>query len=114
MAKNRESPSQLRRQLTTLVGQIVSLLTQSRLSRILEEHKNFDIRRLLTNTDKSFDSILFNACHDTGHLLGAVRCLNMPGNVRDELNQAVQIALGKNSVCINVLIVFLLLTLYKY
>eukprot|EP00128_Syssomonas_multiformis_P018271 Colp12_sorted_trinity150504_noHs@516 len=82
-----ESETQLGMQLTYVYNQIISVLTLSQLNRIFEQRGNYDLRRLLAGTEKFIDSLLSLLNYDPSFLLGAVRCLPLPGVVRDKVGQ---------------------------
>uniref|UniRef100_A0A915J393 Vacuolar fusion protein MON1 homolog n=1 Tax=Romanomermis culicivorax TaxID=13658 RepID=A0A915J393_ROMCU len=90
----------LKQQLTLIYNQIVSLLTASRLTKIFEEHKNFDLRRLLTNTNRIFDSLIRSTESDAACMFNAVRCLDMAGSLRDIVNQTLTNSIGKTNAIV--------------
>lgn len=90
----------LKQQLNLIYNQIVSLLTGARLTKIFEDHKNFDLRRLLTNTDRIFDSLIRSTESDAACMFNAVRCLNMAGSLRDTINQTLTSSIGKSNAIV--------------
>ena len=84
-----ESVPQILLQLTYVYNQIVSILTLSQLQRIFQKRTNYDLRRLLTGAEKFFDGLINLMDSDPSFLLGAVRCLRMDSNVRDNIAQVI-------------------------
>uniref|UniRef100_A0A5S6R2E7 Vacuolar fusion protein MON1 homolog n=1 Tax=Trichuris muris TaxID=70415 RepID=A0A5S6R2E7_TRIMR len=78
-----DSYPQLSRQLTCLYRYIVSVLTASQLRRIFDERKNFDLRRLLTGTERTLDRLICWAEKDFSLMLDAILCLAMPSSLRE-------------------------------
>lgn len=68
-----ESVRQLHHQLVTVYNQVLSILTASQLTRIFDQRKNFDLRRLLTGTQKTFENLLLMMDSNTCFLLNAVK-----------------------------------------
>ncbi|XP_078000026.1 vacuolar fusion protein MON1 homolog A-like [Glandiceps talaboti] len=93
-----ESTQQLIVQLTYVYNQIVSVLTFSQLNRIFQQRRNYDLRRLLTGTEKFIDNLLNLIDTDPSFVLQAVRCLPMPGSVRDIIAQSMHNAKVKDLV----------------
>ncbi|XP_002125768.2 vacuolar fusion protein MON1 homolog A [Ciona intestinalis] len=87
-----ESITQITVYLKYIYNKIVSVLTLKQLDRIYAKQKNFDLRRLLTGTDKFLDHLCTSM--DTGpeYLLGAFQCLPLAGNIRDLVSQALQLS----------------------
>ncbi|KAF9924766.1 Vacuolar fusion protein mon1b [Linnemannia zychae] len=85
VSRTGESESQLRDQLGYLYAQIISVLTQSQMTRIFEQRNNFDLRGLIGGTEIFLDSLgkLMNT--DPGFMLGAIQCLTMPRELRDKV-----------------------------
>ena len=84
-----ESTPQLVHRLTYVYNQVVSVLTYSQMARIFKQRRNFDLRRLLSGTEKFIDNLLSVIDHDPSFLLGAVRCLPLPNTIRDTIAQTV-------------------------
>ncbi|KAF9127663.1 Vacuolar fusion protein mon1b [Mortierella sp. 14UC] len=85
VSRSGESESQLRDQLGYLYAQIISVLTQSQMTRIFEQRNNFDLRGLIGGTEIFLDSLgkLMNTY--PGFMLGAIQCLTMPRELRDKV-----------------------------
>ncbi|XP_070535609.1 vacuolar fusion protein MON1 homolog A-like [Ptychodera flava] len=92
VSSTQESPQQLIVQLTYVYNQIVSVLTFSQLNRIFQQRRNYDLRRLLTGTEKFIDNLLKLIDTDPSFLLQAVRCLPMSSTVRDIIAQSMHSA----------------------
>ncbi|KAF9153274.1 Vacuolar fusion protein mon1b [Linnemannia schmuckeri] len=85
VSRSGESESQLRDQLGYLYAQIISVLTQSQMTRIFEQRNNFDLRGLIGGTEIFLDSLgkLMNTY--PGFMIGAIQCLTMPRELRDKV-----------------------------
>ncbi|KAM3844058.1 vacuolar fusion protein MON1 homolog B isoform 1-T2 [Vipera latastei] len=93
-----QSEQQLRQELLYVYDQIISMLTQASITRIFERKKNYDLRRLLTGSEKILDRLLNLVESDPCFLLGAVRCLPLPASLRDSLGTLLQKAITPNLV----------------
>ncbi|XP_065052871.1 vacuolar fusion protein MON1 homolog A-like [Rhopilema esculentum] len=93
-----DSPSQLLVQLNYVYHQILSVLTHSQLCRVFEQRRNYDLRKLLAGTEKFIDNLMNLMSTDPSFLLGAVRCLSLPGSVRDIIGQTLQQARAKDLI----------------
>lgn len=89
VSKSNESETQLVLQLTYAFNQIVSVLTLTQLNRIFEQRRNYDLRRLLSGAERLIDHLFIFMEKDPAFLLGAVRCLPLPLNVRETVTQAI-------------------------
>ena len=85
-AKTDESDKQLLTYLKYAYDFILSVLTLPQLEKIFARYQNFDLRRMLTGTEKILDSLVDWFDEDFGFLLGAVRCLPLPGSLRDNIS----------------------------
>nr|CAD7567396.1 unnamed protein product [Timema californicum] len=95
VSRTSESVAQLVLQLTYVYNQVVSVLTSSQLTRIYEQRRNYDLRRLLTGTERLIDHLLnFMEC-EPAFLLGAVKCLPLVPSVRDSITQTIVQTCGK-------------------
>nr|XP_056715068.1 vacuolar fusion protein MON1 homolog B-like [Euleptes europaea] len=93
-----QSEQQLRQELLYVYYQIISMLTQASITRIFERKKNYDLRRLLTGSEKILDRLLNLVESDPCFLLGAVRCLPLQPALRDSLGSLLQKAITPNLV----------------
>jgi hypothetical protein len=89
VSKTSESTTQILLRLTYVYNQIISVLTYSQLARIFKTRRNYDLRRLLSGTEKFIDNLLNLMDHDPSFLLGAVRCLPLPNSIRETIAQTV-------------------------
>lgn len=93
-----ESVTQLVLQLSYVYNQILSVLTYTQLARIMEQRRNYDLRRLLAGTEKFIDNLLNLMDHEPSFLLGSVRCLPLPYSVRETIGQSMLQARVKDLV----------------
>lgn len=93
-----ESVTQLVLQLSYVYNQILSVLTYTQLARIMEQRRNYDLRRLLAGTEKFIDNLLNLMDHEPSFLLGSVRCLPLPSSVRETIGQSMLQARVKDLV----------------
>ncbi|XP_078520803.1 vacuolar fusion protein MON1 homolog B-like [Lissotriton helveticus] len=98
VSRTLQSEDQLRSELHYVYYQIISMLTQASIRRIFEHKKNYDLRRLLTGSEKILDSLLNLVETDPSYLLGAVQCLPLAPTVRDALNAILLKAITPNLV----------------
>ncbi|KAJ7379236.1 Vacuolar fusion protein MON1 A [Desmophyllum pertusum] len=93
-----ESVTQLVLQLSYVYNQILSVLTYTQLARIMEQRRNYDLRRLLSGTEKFIDNLLNLMDHEPSFLLGSVRCLPLSSSVRETIGQSMLQARVKDLV----------------
>ncbi|RMX51600.1 hypothetical protein pdam_00018633 [Pocillopora damicornis] len=74
-----ESVTQLVLQLSYVYNQILSVLTYTQLARIMEQRRNYDLRRLLAGTEKFIDNLLNLMDHEPSFLLGSVSMMETIG-----------------------------------
>lgn len=98
VSSSRQSEQQLRHELSYVYNQIVSILTQASITRIFEHKKNYDLRRLLTGSEKILDGLLNLVDSDPSILLSAVHCIPLASSLRDSLSQILQKAITPNLV----------------
>lgn len=70
-------------------NQIVSVLTLSRLEKIYEQRRNYDLRRLLTGVDRLTDHLLEFCEQEPAFVLGAVQCLPLHASVRETISASI-------------------------
>jgi len=85
VAESTESITQLATQLEYMYSQIISTLTFSWTDKILKEKPGFDLRNLLTGTDKYLNNLASNLNCGAPFLLNAVNCLRIPGQTRNTI-----------------------------
>ncbi|XP_077294015.1 vacuolar fusion protein MON1 homolog [Arctopsyche grandis] len=95
VSKLTDSETQLVLQLTYVFNQIVSVLTLTQLTRIFEQRRNYDLRRLLSGAERLIDHLLNFMEKDPSFLLGAVRCLPLAPSMRDNITNAIVSACSK-------------------
>jgi vacuolar fusion protein MON1 len=79
-------------------NQIVSVLTKTQLTRIYEQRRNYDLRRLLAGAERLLDSLLDLTEREPAFLLGAIRCLPLISTVRDQISNTISSTCGKIKV----------------
>lgn len=86
VSRTPQSAAQLRGELLAVHAQIVSTLTRASVARIFARKQNYDLRRLLTGSERTLDRLLDSVERDPGALLlGAVRCVPLARALRDAL-----------------------------
>eukprot|EP00051_Salpingoeca_urceolata_P029366 m.489686 g.489686 ORF g.489686 m.489686 type:complete len:520 (+) comp27018_c0_seq1:112-1671(+) len=90
VASTGEDEAQMMLQLTYVYSQIIFVLTHSQLTRIFEQRANYDLRRMLSGTEKFIDNLLDLMNSNPSFFLGAVRCLPLRGTVRDKIGSILQ------------------------
>lgn len=98
VAYTQESVTQLVLQLSYVYNQILSVLTYTQLARIMEQRRNYDLRRLLSGTEKFIDNLLNLMDREPSFLLGSVRCLPLSSSVRETIGQSMLQARVKDLV----------------
>ncbi|XP_051874248.1 vacuolar fusion protein MON1 homolog A [Pristis pectinata] len=94
----RQSEQEVAKELLYVYYQIVSLLTLTQLNRIFEQKKNYDLRRLLSGSERITDNLLNLMDKDPSFLMCAVRCLPLSSSVRDVISSSLQQAKDKSLV----------------
>lgn len=79
-------------------NQIVSVLTQSQLTRVYEQRRNFDLRRLLTGSERLIDHLLNFMDREPAFFLGAIKCLPLLPSMRSSITQTIIQTCGKIKV----------------
>ena len=86
-----ESVTQLIVQLTYLYHQVLSVLTLNQLSRIFEQRKGYDLRRMIAGSERLLDSLAQAMDQDPGsYMLSAVRVLPMNSTLRDSVSSVIK------------------------
>lgn len=65
------------------------MLTLSRLVKIYEQRRNYDLRRLLTGVERLIDHLLDFSEQEPAFTLGAVQCLPLTASIRDAISSAI-------------------------
>nr|CAB3263901.1 vacuolar fusion protein MON1 homolog A [Phallusia mammillata] len=81
---------QIMGELEYIYNTVISVVTLTQLDRIFEKQKNFDLRRLLSGTDKFLDHLCSSLDSDPQYLLRAIQCYPIPGSIRDVIGQSLQ------------------------
>lgn len=89
VSSTREPLSFLNKQLSYVYSQIVSVLTLSQVTRIFEERRNYDLRRLLTGSERLIDSLLKSTELEPDLLINGVSCLPLPLNSREAISNTI-------------------------
>jgi len=92
-----QSSSQLTVQLSYIHSQIVSVLTLAQLNRIFDQRRNYDLRRMLSGSERLMTSLSASMDTDPSYFLSAVRCLPLPPTVRDLVSETIIRFAGKVS-----------------
>ncbi|XP_012276007.1 vacuolar fusion protein MON1 homolog A [Orussus abietinus] len=95
ISKTLESVQQLIMQLTYVYNQILSVLTQSRLTSVYEQRRNYDLRRLLSGSERLIDHLLNFMDREPAFFLGAIKCLPLVPAMRDNIAQIIIQTCGK-------------------
>lgn len=99
-------------------NQILFVLTQSQLTRVYEQRRNFDLRRLLSGSERLIDHLLNFMDREPAFFLGAVKCLPLVPSMRDSITQTIVQTCGKikvkNNVVFLMILKFALLELFHY
>ncbi|XP_052068147.1 vacuolar fusion protein MON1 homolog A-like [Mytilus californianus] len=89
VSKGLESVQQLVLQLSYIYNQILSVLTFTSLQKIFKQRRNYDLRRMLSGSEKFIDNLLNLMDHDPSFKLQAVRCLPLDSPVRESIAQSI-------------------------
>ena len=89
------SSGQLTVQLTYIYNQILSVLTAAQLNRIFNQRKNFDLRRMLSGSERLMTHLSNSMDTDPSFFLSAVRCLPLAAPVRDTVSESIIRFAGK-------------------
>ena len=75
--------------------QVLSVVTLSHLTRIFDEKKNYDLRKMLAGSERLLDSLTVNMQKDPSFMLSAVRVLSLTSSVRDTISTVISQSCGK-------------------
>lgn len=92
-----QSSSQLTVQLSYIHSQIISVLTLAQLNRIFDQRRNYDLRRMLSGSERLMTSLSSSMDTDPSYFLSAVRCLPLPSTTRDLVSETIIRFAGKVS-----------------
>ena len=89
VSKSRLQSAQITVQLLYIHSQIVSVLTLNQLNRIFEQRRNYDLRRMLTGSERLMTSLSHSMDTDHSYFLSAVRCLPLATSTRELISETV-------------------------
>ncbi|XP_020854876.1 vacuolar fusion protein MON1 homolog A [Phascolarctos cinereus] len=98
VARTRQSEQEIAQELLYIYYQILSLLTWTQLNHIFQQKQNYDLRRLLSGSERITDNLLQLMARDPSFLMGAARCLPLAAGVRDAVSTSLQQARAKSLV----------------
>ncbi|XP_043214299.1 protein SAND-like isoform X3 [Amphibalanus amphitrite] len=95
VSRGPENVHQLNVQLFHVYYQILSVVTKSQLTRISEQRRNFDFRKLVSGAERFLDQLVAAVDARPDYLLQAVQCLRLEQAARDAVVSAVQSVCSK-------------------
>ncbi|XP_075430263.1 vacuolar fusion protein MON1 homolog A isoform X2 [Ascaphus truei] len=98
VSRTQQSEQEISQELLYVYYQILSLLTGTQLHHLFQQRPSYDLRRLLSGSERIADSLLDLMDTDPSFLLGAVRCLPLVPGIRDAACSSLQQAKGKSLV----------------
>ena len=91
VSHTKESPTQLIVQLTYLYHQLLSVLTLNQLSRIFEQRKGYDLRKMIAGSERLLDALANSIDSDpASYILSAVRVLPMNSSLRENASSVIK------------------------
>ncbi|XP_075039995.1 vacuolar fusion protein MON1 homolog A isoform X2 [Mixophyes fleayi] len=93
-----QSEQEIAQELLYVYYQILSLVTGTQLHHLFQERPSYDLRRLLSGSERITDNLLDSMDIDPSFLLGAVRCLPLVSGLRDSATNCLQHAKAKSLV----------------
>ena len=81
--------SQLTVQLLYIHSQLVSVITLTQINRIFEQRRGYDLRRMLTGSERLITSLAHSLDTDYSYFLSAVRCLALAPPTRDLISETI-------------------------
>ena len=104
VSRNRLSAQQLTVQLTYIYNQILSILTLTQINRIFQQRSNYDLRRMLSGSERLITHLSASMDADPSFFLSAVRCLSLPTGVRDLISESIIRYCSKKDVVFGLLV----------
>ncbi|XP_053325001.1 vacuolar fusion protein MON1 homolog A [Spea bombifrons] len=98
VSHTRQSEQEISQELLYVYYQILSLLTGTQLHHLFQQRPSYDLRRLLSGSERITDSLLDLMDTDPSFLLSAVRCLPLAPAIRDSVGSSLQQAKAKSLV----------------
>lgn len=95
VSKGTESVTQLIVQLTYMYHQLLSVLTLTQLTRIFEQKKGYDLRKMIGGSERLLDSLANSMDTDPSFMLSAVKVLAMPSVARETIANTISQHCGK-------------------
>ncbi|XP_060834251.1 protein SAND [Rhopalosiphum padi] len=89
VSQSSEPYDQIKKQLTYVYNNIISTLTLTQLKKIFHNRTNFDLRRLMSGSERLIDKLITFTENDPGFLLDSISCLQMPSSSRDKITQTI-------------------------
>ena len=81
--------AQITVQLLYIHSQIVSVLTLNQLNRIFEQRRNYDLRKMLSGSERLMTSLSHSMDTDHSYFLSAVRCLPLATSTRELISETI-------------------------
>merc|ERR1712141_970690 len=86
-----ENGTQLIVQMTYMYHQVLSVMTQSQLTRIFDQKKGYDLRKMIAGSERLLDSLAHSMEEDPApYMLSAVQVLPMPSSLRDNVSSVIK------------------------
>ena len=86
-----ENVTQLIVQMTYMYHQVLSVMTQSQLTRIFDQKKGYDLRKMIAGSERLLDSLALSMEEDPApYMLSAVQVLPMPSSLRDNVSSMIK------------------------
>ncbi|XP_069822628.1 vacuolar fusion protein MON1 homolog A isoform X2 [Dendropsophus ebraccatus] len=98
VSHTRQSEQEIAQELLYVYYQIVSLVTGTQLHHLFQQRPSYDLRRLLSGSERITDNLLNSMDTDPSFLLAAVRCLPLASGLRDTVTYCLQQAKAKSLV----------------
>ncbi|KAL1110484.1 hypothetical protein AAG570_008012 [Ranatra chinensis] len=89
VSRSKESVQHLSDQLTYVYNQVVSVLTLTQVTRIFEQRRNYDLRRLLTGSERLINHLLDFTENEPEFTMNSVCCLPLSSSVRETISNAI-------------------------
>lgn len=64
-------------------------MTLTRLKEIFQNRTNYDLRHLISGSERLIDNLITFTENDPGFLLDSISCLQMPSHSRDKITQTI-------------------------
>jgi hypothetical protein len=104
VSRNCLSSQQLSVQLTYIYNQILFVLTHTQLTRIFQQRSNYDLRRMLSGSERLITHLSVSMDTDPSFFLSSVRCLSLATSMRDLISDSIIRYCGKKDVVFGLLL----------